>query len=82
MRQASHVLALLLAAMSSLAAAGCSAEAPGSPTSSSLGTPLAGSTTPNMADVTGQQSRSMYDPYLGMNVYGLPTAPPGKAYGR
>ncbi len=73
---------LISGALTLLATAGCSAgssDVSGSPPPSA---PLAGTSTPSMASVTGRGSLGMYDPQLGTTVYGTPTPPPGKAYGR
>ena len=75
-------ISLISGAVALLATAGCSAGSSDVSQSPPPGASLAGSTTPGMASVTGRQSLGMYDPMIGTTVYGSPTPPPGRAYGR
>ena len=77
MKQASFVLAAI--ALSSLV--GCNAGSADTQLASST-PPLAGSSTPSMARMTGGQDLGIYDPYMGAKVYNSATPPPGQSYGR
>lgn len=73
----------ILGAIALLVTTQCSAESPGTSASSPPpAAPLAGSSTPSMANVTGSQDLGMYNPYMGTKTYESATPPPGKAYGR
>jgi hypothetical protein len=73
---------LVVGAVVLLATTRCSTGSSDSSATPSPGVPLAGSSTPSMASVTGRQDLGMYNPQMGTKVYDSATPPPGNAYGR